>query len=175
MPHRPPPAPPKGTRWPGSGRQKGSPNRISVDVRTLVSELVTNVNYQARLRRDFEQRKVHPTIESMLWAYYLGKPRQDVTVTATLDVTARIDEERRIFAALDVRDLEALAAESQATLDRAKALVAARAALSPPEKDEEGRKDPEILDISAGSDNTCSVNHSEKEDETPGTPTGTDT
>ena len=42
-----------------------------------------------------------------------------------LDVTGRFEEERRIFAQLDVRDLEQLAAESQALVDRAIALTRA--------------------------------------------------
>jgi hypothetical protein len=118
---KPPPPPPKGTRHPGAGRKKGQPNRISVEVRQLVGELVTNVQYQAKLRRDFQARKVHPTIESLVWTYHLGKPTQPIAVSGSMaiDVNARIEEERRIFATLDIADLEQLAAESQALVNRA--------------------------------------------------------
>jgi hypothetical protein len=121
MPRKLPPIPAKGTRHPGAGRKKGTPNRISVEVRQLVGELVTNATYQAKLRRDFQARKVHPTIESMLWSYHLGKPTQPIEMSGSMaiDVNARLEEERRIFATLDIADLEQLAAESQALVNRA--------------------------------------------------------
>jgi len=74
-----------------------------------------------KLRRDFVARKVHPAIESLVWSYHLGKPSQPLEVTGSmaLDVHARLEEERRVFAQLDIRDLEQLAAESQALVDRA--------------------------------------------------------
>ena len=91
----------------------------------LVSELLTNENYQHKLRRDFTRRKVHPAIESMLWSYHLGKPAQPIEMSGglALDVNARIAEERRVFAQLDITDLEQLAAESQALVNRAFALA----------------------------------------------------
>jgi hypothetical protein len=117
---------PKGQRHPGAGRAKGTPNAVSVDARQLVSELVTDPLYQRRLRDDFRARKLHPTMESIVWAYHLGKPRQDINIDANVTVNARLDEEKRLFAQLELRDLEQLAAESQGMVDRAAALVAAR-------------------------------------------------
>src|SRR5215203_4872971 len=100
MPAKPPPAPPKGTRHPGAGRKPGTPNRITVEARTLVSELVGNPNYQRKLRIDFERRKVHPTIESLIWTYHLGKPTQPIAMSGglALDVTALLAEAREVFA-----------------------------------------------------------------------------
>ncbi len=46
MPRYQLPRTPKGFRQPGSGRPKRQPNRITVEARTLVSELINNVNYQ---------------------------------------------------------------------------------------------------------------------------------
>jgi hypothetical protein len=125
MPRKPPKPPPKGTRYPGAGRAKGTPNRISVEARVLISELINNAQYQAKLRRDFTARKVHPTIESLVWTYHLGKPNQPITLSGglALDVNARLEEERRVFAQLDIHDLEQLAAESQALVNRAVALA----------------------------------------------------
>ena len=128
MPRTPPPIWPKGTRPPNSGRKPGTPNRISVEVKQLVSQLVNDVAYQHQLRRDFRRRKVHPTIEALIWSYHLGRPTQPIAVTASVHVDARLDEERRVFAMLDVSDLEQLAAESQALVDRALALGRARLA-----------------------------------------------
>jgi len=117
---------PKGERHPGSGRKKGTPNPISIEARQLAVELVNGAEYQRRLRRDFEARKLHPTIESLVWAYAIGKPRQDIAINANVNVNARLDAERAAFALLDLAELEALAAESQATVDKAMALVKAR-------------------------------------------------
>ena len=121
MPRHELPRTPKGFRQPGSGRKKGTPNKISVELRTLVSQLLTDTDYQFRLRRDFRRRKVHPTIESLIWAYHLGKPSQPIAMTGsmTLDVNAKLEEERRVFAMLDIGDLEQLAADSQALVNRA--------------------------------------------------------
>ena len=86
------------------------------------------MEYQHRLRADFRQRKLHPTIEALIWAYHLGKPAQPMAMSDSLalDVHARVEEERRLFATLDLQDLEQLAAESQGLVDRAIALAKRR-------------------------------------------------
>ena len=128
MPRKPPPRWPKGSRPPNSGRVKGTPNRRSVAVRELVSQLMNDANYQFKLRQDFAKRKVHPSVEAMIWQFHLGRPKQTLDVTAMVDVNARLAEEMRVFATLDVADLEQLAAESQALVDRALRLSRARIA-----------------------------------------------
>lgn len=156
--------PVKGTRIPGSGRKKGQPNRISVEVKTLVGQLVNDVAYQQRLREDFRRRRVHPTIESLIWQYHLGKPKQtiDLDLTATLDVRGRIEDERRAFAMLDLAEMEQLAADSQALVDRAFALSRSRMDAPTPQDvvvDVIGEDEPsKTLGNSAGSDNPCFVN-----------------
>jgi hypothetical protein len=87
MPRYQLPRTPKGFRQPGSGRAKGTPNRISVEIRTFVSKLVNNAHYQAKLRRDFMARKIHPSIESLVWTYHLDKPTQPIAVSGTLGRT----------------------------------------------------------------------------------------
>ena len=128
MPRKPPPVWPKGTRPPNSGRVKGRPNRISVEVRTLMGQLLNDVSYQHRLRRDFRRRKVHPTIEALIWQYNMGKPVTPVAIQGSmvLDVAARLAEERRVYEQLDLADLEQLMAQSQALVDRALELSRAR-------------------------------------------------
>ena len=118
-----------GTRPPNSGRKKGVPNKISVEARTLASQLVNDVIYQTKLHDDFRRRRVHPTIEALIWSYHLGKPTQPIATNGSmaLDVQARLDEERRVFASLDIHDLEQIAAESQALVDKAFAMVRANA------------------------------------------------
>ena len=138
MPRYQLPPTPKGFRQPGSGRKKGQRNKITIEVRELVSQLVNDPAYQFKLRRDFYRRKVHPTIEALIWAYHLGKPTQPVAMAAGLsvEVNARLEEERRIFEQLDLADLELLAEESQRLVDRAVSLSRARiAAASRPHPD----------------------------------------
>jgi hypothetical protein len=172
---------PKGQRYPGSGRVKGTPNRVSVELKTLVSELVNDAAYQHRLRQDFQRRRLHPTIEALVWAYALGKPRQDIQVSGSLDITARVEEERRIFAQLDLPELEALAARSQALIDEATATVKARnggelpviEGTFAPQKDVEGRNTAECGLFPAGSDKVRNVNCSEPSDDIALTPADT--
>ena len=160
MPRKPPPRPPKGTRF-GKGRAKGTPNKISVEVKTLVGELVNNPKYQWQLRRAFETRKVHPTIESLVWAYYLGKPKETIALTADVNVSARIEAERQAFALLDIHQMEELAAESQALVDKAMALARARIPQDIVVEAEPAETGAESLGNTSGSDNTSSVNSAE--------------
>lgn len=159
------PVPAKGTRHPGAGRKKGVPNRVTVEARLLASQLVNDVNYQHRLRADFKKRRVHPTIESLIWQYHLGKPSQPIAVSGAISLVGeQLDADRRAFAALELADLEVLAAESQALVDRAVAMAKLRAAaagitpLSPPEIAESERKYQEMLGITSESDNGRYVN-----------------
>jgi hypothetical protein len=82
---------------------------------------------QTKLHDDFRRRRVHPTIEALIWTYHLGKPTQSIAMYGrmALDVRARLDEECQVFASLDIHDLEQLAAESQALVDKAFAMVRA--------------------------------------------------
>jgi hypothetical protein len=176
MPRYELPKPAKGTRFAGSGRQRGTPNKISVEVKQLVSDLVTDLAYQHRLRRDFRARKVHPTIEALIWTYHLGKPRQTIDVNASVDVevTAKLEEERRAFAVLDLAEMEALAAESQALVDKALTLSRTRIAASMAQdvvvEALPDKGPPETLGNWAGSDNGSSVTSAEATSAEPITP-----
>jgi hypothetical protein len=165
---------PKGQRYPGSGRRLGTPNKVSVEARVLVGQLVTDAEYQRKLRRDFVLRKLHPTIESMVWAYHIGRPKESITLDATVDVTGRLEHERAAFALLDVAELELLAAESQGLVDRAMTLAKARLGPAHPQDivvEAERVEDPaESLGNTSGSDNTRYVNHSELPNEEPEPP-----
>jgi hypothetical protein len=133
MPVIPPPAPAKGTRHPGAGRQTGTPNRITVELRTFASQLVNDAAYQHRLRRDFRLRRVHPAIESLIWHYQLGKPSQRIEVDARYEVSAKYEEDKRILASLDLPNLEQVLTESEALMDRARALSRARSVAAGPQ------------------------------------------
>lgn len=119
MPNKPPPAPPKGTRHPGAGRARGTPNRITVAFKTLLGEMVGDPAYQWRLRRDFRARKVHPTIEAMVWAYHAGKPKTEIELSGNLGISRELEDDRQKLRTLGLTDLQALAAASQALVDQA--------------------------------------------------------
>jgi len=125
---RPPPPHPRGApRTAGSGRKKGTPNRRTVQMRELMTSLCHDVGYQSRLRADFRRRRVHPAIESLVWAHTIGKPTERVQLSADVTMSQKLDQERELFRKLSVEELEELAAESQALVDKARAMVRANA------------------------------------------------
>lgn len=124
---RPPPAHAKGTpRTPGSGRRRGTPNRKTVELRQLMGILAGDIEYQERFSRAFRQRRLHPSTEQRVWEYAIGKPKEQIEMSAKLSMDARLAAERELFAQLDITQLEALAAESQALVDKALAMVQAQ-------------------------------------------------
>jgi len=126
---RPPPPHVKGTpKTPGSGRKRGTPNRKTVELRQLMGALAGDVAYQHKLRQAFVKRRLHPTTEMRVWEYVVGKPKEQIEMSAKLSMDARLAAEREIFSQLDVERLEELAAESQALVDRALAMVEAQRA-----------------------------------------------
>ena len=148
---------PKGSRYPGSGVKKGYVKPVCIEARALATEMVHNADYQTRLRRDFALRRLHPTIESLVWAYAIGKPRQDIQLSGSVDVTAKWEAEKAILLQLDVTELEALQADSQALIDRARAMAEARNGRALPQhlvvEAEVLETGEELLRKEAGSDN----------------------
>ena len=119
---------PKGSpKVPGSGRRRGTRNRRTVAAVALASELMSDVGYQYRFRRDFTRRRVHPSIETLIWHYVAGKPKESIQMTGNIEFSERLEAERELFAKLDVKQLEELAAESQALVNKAMAMVRANA------------------------------------------------
>ncbi len=81
--------------------------------------MVNDVGYQYRFRRDFTRRRVHPSIETLIWHYVAGKPKESIQMTSSIEFSERLESERELFAKLDVKQLAELAAESQALVDKA--------------------------------------------------------
>lgn len=147
MPRKPPPPHPKGTpRTPGSGRKRGTPNRTTVAMRELMVALLEDVEYQHRLRQDFRKRRVHPSIEALIWQMHLGKPKQQVEVAATVKMNEKLATERERLRCLDVADLEKLLADSEALVERAVAQAQTRtqgSATKPPQPNPTGQAQPQ--------------------------------
>src|SRR4051812_3095272 len=101
---RPPPPPhARGTpRTPGSGRRKASLNRKTIELRSLMTSLCGDVDYQHRLRADFRRRRVHPTIEALVWAHTIGKPAVPVLLSADIAMTQNLEKEGELFSRLSL-------------------------------------------------------------------------
>ena len=78
-----------------------------------------------RLRADFRRRRVHPTIEALVWAHVVGKPTERVQLSADVTMNQKLEQERELFSRLSIEQMEELAAESQALVDKAMAMVRA--------------------------------------------------
>jgi hypothetical protein len=96
---------------------KSKPRARAVAWRTLVDLLVTDPQYQRKLREDWRRRRVHPSVEALVWAYHAGKPREAVDIT--FDLGEHFAAERDLLLGLSLGQLEALAAESEALVKRA--------------------------------------------------------
>lgn len=111
--------PKKGERIPGSGRKRGTQNRASVEINTLFEQCIADPAYQRKLREDFRKRRVHPLTESVVWQYRAGKPASRLDINANVSVHHRFEVEAQLLRGMALPELEALAAESQALIDRA--------------------------------------------------------
>ena len=120
MPRRPPPPHPRGApRTPGSGRRKGTANRKTVELRMLMGAMAGDIDYQRKLSQDFRKRRLHPSTESRIWEYAIGRPKEQIEMSANVTTNERLAAERDMLRQLDLKQLEALAGESQAMIDRA--------------------------------------------------------
>jgi hypothetical protein len=123
---RPPPPHPRGApRTPGSGRRRGTPNRKTVELRQLMAALAGDVDYQEKFRRAWVKRRLHPSVEIKVWEYALGKPAERVQLSADVTMAEQRERELESMRFLTIEQMEELAAESQALVDKAMAMAAA--------------------------------------------------
>src|SRR5262249_37082663 len=87
-----------------------------------------DVDYQERLSRAFRRRRLHPSTELRVWEYAIGRPQERIEMTTKLSMDARLAAERELFLKLDIEQLEELAGQSQALIDKALAMVEAQRA-----------------------------------------------
>jgi len=80
---------------PRAGRPKGTQNKVTVEVREAAKALVEDPVYRARLQRRLLRGKLAPALESMLWHYAYGKPKETHEVTGPdggpVEVLTRIE------------------------------------------------------------------------------------
>ena len=67
------------------GRPKGIPNKATKEVKELARKLVLDPEYQAKLKQRLLKGTLPPAVETQLWHYAFGKPKD----TLDLNVEAR--------------------------------------------------------------------------------------
>ena len=81
---------------PRAGRPKGRKNNATLEVKELARRMVENEAYQRRLQARMVKGKIPPAVETMLWYYAYGKPRERVEVTgeggAPVAFTLKLDD-----------------------------------------------------------------------------------
>jgi hypothetical protein len=124
MPRRLPTPHPKGVpRTPDPAGRRACQTGQAVEPRELMAALVDDLEYQSRLREDFRKRRVYPSTEGLVWAYVVGKPVNKVEMSASVSMGEKLAAERELLRQLTLPELESLAAESQALMDRALAMA----------------------------------------------------
>jgi hypothetical protein len=78
-----PPLRPKGTPKTG-GRLKGTPNRVTLEVRELAQQLLSRPTYLEALEHRLDTAQLAPAVENQLWQYAFGKPKETLEVDTTM-------------------------------------------------------------------------------------------
>ena len=125
----PPPHPAGSPKTPGSGRRKGSLNRRTVELRALMASLAGDLRYQGKLREAFVKRRVHPSTEMRVWEYSIGRPKEQIEMSAKVSMDDRLAAERALFARLSVEEMEEIAAARKRWSTRRWAMVQAQRVL----------------------------------------------
>lgn len=81
-----------GERVPGAGRPKGMGNKITQEIREIARGLLSSEKYLNVLIRRLESGDLSPQMETLLWQYGYGKPKDTVEITIT-DQTKLTDAE----------------------------------------------------------------------------------
>ncbi len=84
------------------GRPKGSQNRVTKEVREMTRALVDDPEYQETLRNRLLTGDLPAGMETMIWYYAFGKPKDRVELTGADDGPVRISSED-LRGALDER------------------------------------------------------------------------
>ena len=60
------------------GRKKGVPNKVTVEAQKACAAIVDDPAYRKKLLAAARARKLAPAVETMLWHYAKGKPKEQV-------------------------------------------------------------------------------------------------
>ena len=79
------------------GRKKGTANKATVEARAFCVSIVDDPQYQARFRHRALQGKVPPAIESLMWHYAKGKPKESVELSGDEELLKRLAYGRQLL------------------------------------------------------------------------------
>jgi hypothetical protein len=71
------------------------PNKATVEARAACAALVDDPEYQTSLRQRLVTGTLAPAVETMLWYYAKGKPKETVAVTSDAELLERLEAGRR--------------------------------------------------------------------------------
>jgi hypothetical protein len=77
------------------GRAKGTPNKVTVEAKRAAAEIVDDPVYRRRLAAAARARKLSPVMESLLWYYAKGKPKDEVDLDVKMRPSEMSDEQMR--------------------------------------------------------------------------------
>jgi hypothetical protein len=72
------------------GRPKGRKDDKTLEAEQFARSVIRSPAYRKRLIEQAELGTLAPPIQSMLWAYAYGKPKESSEVTGSLDATVRV-------------------------------------------------------------------------------------
>lgn len=73
-----------GLRRGGQGRTKGTPNKVTTEARLAAAAIVDDPEYREKLLAAARARTLPPAVETMLWHYAKGKPKEELDVELTV-------------------------------------------------------------------------------------------
>lgn len=74
------------------GRRPGTPNRVTLEAKAICNRLVDDPAYQKALLKRLRAGELHSAVETMLWYYAKGKPKERVEIGADKSLAALITE-----------------------------------------------------------------------------------
>lgn len=80
---------PKGTPKTG-GRTKGTPNKVSTEVKTFCGRLIDDPDYQAGFAQRFKAGTLPAPLEAMVWHYRYGKPTEYIEHSGEVRMPAKV-------------------------------------------------------------------------------------
>lgn len=80
MPNGKRPGRKKGTPKTG-GRAKGTPNKVTAEARDICRAFLESAPYRVTLKDRIEAGRLPPAVETMLWHYAYGKPKEEIELT----------------------------------------------------------------------------------------------